>query len=247
MLEFSDPHWRQSLIDLRASVPYLYAQWLYEDPNSLEYRVAVSAGEESYEIAHRSGIIGQVFRTGATMFVSNVCVHPLYDTYDSRITWEWAGMFGAVDGTRLVLNLEGQDHCNSATLPQELHFLFRGLPLRTFPANAPADMPILCADPNALLQACVTLAEAGQWVAAIGHFPDLAPSNHVTYQEALKNNLPLAECIFPYKPRLDLFLLNSSALTDLSLALKLLGNGRYHILIAQGNGVIGQLPTTTGK
>jgi hypothetical protein len=236
---FSSDSWRQSLIDLHAVAPYRYAQWLYEDKKTLEYRVAASAGGDSYVVAHRTGIIGQVFRTGAPVFVRDVRSHILYDPFDPSVVWEWAAPFTALDGTRLVVNLEGQEQwADSDHLLRRLPDFFRELPLRGFPSSIPEETPILRANPTTMLRACEALAYAGQWVAAIGFFPEHAPADHLTYQEALKNNLPLAECIFPCRPRLDLFLLSDQPVPDLTPALRLLGSGRYHAIITQGQAIV---------
>jgi hypothetical protein len=232
---FSSDSWRQSLLDLRTVAPYLFAQWLYEDPLTLEYRVGVEAGQDSFAVAHRTGIIGQVFRTGAPVLLRDVRSHPLYDPFDSSIAWECAIPFTALDGTRLVVNFEGKDDCPAgAVILVKLPQVFQQLPLRDFPASIPEQTQHLCADRQALLAACEALARAGQRVAAIGFFADLAPADHLTYQEALQKERPLAECLFPYRPGVDLFLLSEFPVQDLTPVWRLLGNGRYHVLLMNG-------------
>src|SRR6266487_4290682 len=78
---------------IEAVLSYRYAQWLVEDPLTWDYRVVaarIPAGGEGYSIAHRTGVIGQVFRTGRAIVVPDTRSHPLYDPFDTRIDWEVA-------------------------------------------------------------------------------------------------------------------------------------------------------------
>ena len=63
--------------------------------------------QEGYDTAHRTGIIGQVFRTGRTLFAPDVAHHPLYDPFDPAITWELCFPVCAEGRLVAVVNLEG--------------------------------------------------------------------------------------------------------------------------------------------
>ena len=101
----------EEMLDLLSTLlPYCYAQWVIESPCTWDYAVVASrfpAGADCYEVAHRPGVIGQVFRRERAIFIPDVKDHPLYDTYDPFVEWELA--VPLVDGGSLVavLNLEG--------------------------------------------------------------------------------------------------------------------------------------------
>ena len=76
------------LLQLKTVIRYSYGQWLIEDPDNHDYKVVVSVtteNEPGYSIAHRTGIIGQVFRTKQSILASDLSNHPLYDPFDHTI------------------------------------------------------------------------------------------------------------------------------------------------------------------
>jgi hypothetical protein len=230
-----DENWQRSLLNLRAIVPFRYAQWIYEDPHDLEFRVAADASQDSFAIAHRTGIVGQVFRTGHPVFLADVRTHPLYDPFDPEIMWECVLPFTTTDGGRVVLNLEGVDGWSDADgLVTRLPDLLGALPLTGYPTRLPRTLAALSGDAAALLAKCEELARAGHWVAVVGFFPEHAPKGHLTYHEAVRQNRALAECVFPFKPRIDLFLLDACPVDDTAKIMALLGGGRYDFVFFLG-------------
>jgi hypothetical protein len=100
----------EALDGLRKILPFAYAQWVVESPLTRDYDVVASrcpAGTESYDVAHRPGVIGQVFRRGRAIFLPRARAHPLYDLYDPRVEWELALPLREGDNLAAVLNLEG--------------------------------------------------------------------------------------------------------------------------------------------
>jgi len=101
----------EALFETLANVlPFRHAQWLVEDPQTRDYRVAVARfpeGASCYDVAHRTGVIGQVFRLRRPLLVEAARAHPLYDPYDPAVDWELTvPLFLGAEMTA-VLNLEG--------------------------------------------------------------------------------------------------------------------------------------------
>ena len=91
-------------------LPFVHGQWLIEDPNTWDYRVIayrVPTGHPQYDTAHRTGVIGQVFRTEKSIVVLDVRNHVLYDPFDEEVGWELALPTRQDDRLTAVLNLEG--------------------------------------------------------------------------------------------------------------------------------------------
>jgi hypothetical protein len=92
-------------------LPFRYAQWLVEDPQTRDYRVAAARfpeGASCYDVAHRTGVIGQVFRLRRPLLVEAARAHPLYDPYDPAVEWELTIPLFLGVNLQAVLNLEGE-------------------------------------------------------------------------------------------------------------------------------------------
>ncbi len=99
----------KTLESLRGVLPFTYAQWVEESRLTSDYAVVASRSPQAaagYDIAHRPGVIGQVFRRGRPIFIPHVNTHVLYDLFDPGIEWELTLPLN--DGTlAAVLNFEG--------------------------------------------------------------------------------------------------------------------------------------------
>ncbi len=95
---------------LGAALAFDYVQWIEESQDTWDYKIMASrcpVGRESYDIAHRTGVIGQVFRRERPIFIPSARAHPIYDVYDPIVKWELA--IPLLDGLSVagVLNFEG--------------------------------------------------------------------------------------------------------------------------------------------
>src|SRR5688572_13480429 len=105
----SAKYWR-CLTLLQAVVPHQYGQWVTEDADNHDYRVVESIipeGTEGYDVAHRTGIIGQVFRIEKLIWAPDVNSHPLYDPFDDAIDWELTFPVFLDGNLQAIVNLEG--------------------------------------------------------------------------------------------------------------------------------------------
>src|SRR6185436_7821856 len=123
--------------------PLRYAQWVVQSPETWDYLVVASRfplDGSCYDIAHRPGVIGQVFRRERPIFLAAAQEHALYDPFDPSVEWELA--VPLFDGERVaaVLNMEGT---NSLSLDSGLWRNFADLLLSTtgwlLPEAAPRD------------------------------------------------------------------------------------------------------------
>lgn len=105
----------EALDGLREVLPLAYAQWVVESPLTWDYTVVASrapAGAACYDVAHRPGVIGQVFRRNRPIFLPRAGAHPLYDLYDPAVEWELAVPLRQEEDLAAVLNLEGGGNLN---------------------------------------------------------------------------------------------------------------------------------------
>jgi hypothetical protein len=206
---------RQCLAEMKAAVPCRYLQWLAEDPGTHDYTVKASVlpeGEAGYDVAHRTGIIGQVFRTEQPILARNVKVHPLYDSFDGAIDWELC--FPLFNGNALagVINLEG-----SGTLERErtvwrivgdvirnsLPYQLPDGPLRPDTACLLETQRLSISQPD-IVQTAKAIARGGEQTLLVGNFPDLLRDRSPTMAEARRKGLGVSYCVFGVESRLDL-------------------------------------------
>ncbi|MDQ5835253.1 MAG: GAF domain-containing protein, partial [Acidobacteriota bacterium] len=205
-------NFRRCLDRLRSAIPYLYGQWVVEDPRSHDYRVAAAVlpeGEAGYEVAHRTGVIGQVFRTRQAIAVQDTRNHPLYDPFDTTIDWELC--FPVFDGEEMkaVLNFEGAGAFAAADwehVCQAVRETTSYLP----PPSAPTPggpclvqtrrIEIRAGDGGAHDSDIVGLAQAaacgGESVLLVGDYPELLRGRRPTTTEASKQGLGVSYCYF---------------------------------------------------
>jgi hypothetical protein len=237
---------RASLARLQAILPSRYAQWCAEDPSSHDYRVLAAIlpdGQEGYDTAHRTGIIGQVFRTGRTLFAPDVAHHPLYDPFDPAITWELCFPVCAEGRLVAVVNLEG-----AGTLDID-HALWRriGETLRQTAGLIPPSEPPLDADfclvdtrrlaiqsevhdTSGVLAVARAIARGGLTTLLVGDFPALLRERAPTLPEARRQGLGASYCFVGVDERLDLLPTGPDSVDPLPPWWPT-ANGRYAIVL----------------
>lgn len=218
-----------ALEKLEALFPYTYGQFLVEDSRTFDYCVVaerIPGGGEGYAIAHRTGVIGQVFRTRRAIAVPDTRRHPLYDPYDTSVDWELAvPLFrgGAFAG---VLNLEG-----GGTLPgnhwDDVARVLAACSLTAMPPDAEAGVLVqtrraFFADEHELIDAARRLAGEGRSVLMVGPFPEFAWAGDA--------HAPLAECIHGIAANIDVLQSNGDGLGTLGWSLV---EGRYEFVLVQ--------------
>jgi hypothetical protein len=206
---------------VRELLPYDYAQWVVESPHSGDYVVVTARsplGSECYEIAHRPGVIGQVFRRQQPIFLPEGTAHPLYDSYDPAMTWELAAPLFSKSGLAIVLNLEGQgrpvlDEAAwrrlGALLSSEAGWSPRG------PVPTPGEARMLkTTEAKVPLEAALALAQdaanGGQYVLVAGPLNLPASPIYPTLEEALRRRQPIGGCVRGGPQRLDLLVTESA-------------------------------------
>ena len=242
----------QLLSSLKSLCAAEYAQWIIEDPSDCEYRVVASLlphGADGYETAHRTGIIGQVFRTEESILAMDVRNYPLYDTFDNSIDWELCfPVFddGAVAG---VVNLEGS---GELTISRDSWAIIVRSVEQTTGYRAPASLAMsdsvrlfetreffISAVPGKNAEALIELAQAtarsGKHTLIVGDYPHLVRDRGPTIAEAVQRGLGISYCFFAVEKRLDLLATGQSP-NDVLQAYPLWRNlcdGRYEFVLAQ--------------
>jgi hypothetical protein len=200
-----------------------------EDPVDHDYNVAASivpAGEEGYATAHRTGIIGQVFRLEKAILAPDVASHPLYDAFDLSIQWELCfplfrdGQIAAVvnlegtgtlEGGQEVWNriVEAVGETTSYTVPSTPPLAVGDCLIHTRRiAIRPGDSTCSRVDVVALAR---TLAQAGESTLLVGPFPDLPRKRAPNIEDAQAQGLSVSYCYVGLERRLDL--LDTGSLT----------------------------------
>lgn len=213
----------EPLLDrVRRVLAYDYAQWVLEAPQSRDYNVFASRfppGQSCYEVAHRPGVIGQVFRRRRPIFLQGARLHPLYDPYDDSIEWELALPLFEEDALAGVLNLEGgSDFELSEFLWQELRELLSSGTGWYLPEAIPkagetwmtrtnrAD--IRGEDELSTMEAAFNLGRAaaagGACVIVVGALGLPTSSVYPAVSESLASGAPLSGCVRGGDRRLDL-------------------------------------------
>jgi len=210
------------LAQLSAVVSFEYGQCLIEDANTLDYRVVTAIlpeGKHGYEIAHRTGVIGQVFRTEKAILVSEVQSHPLYDAFDRRIEWELCFPLRLQGQVRAVINLEGSGllemnddkwrRIGATVFETTQTEIEHTLPQPNDSWRLRTKRVILSSDPDdqenhILLTVARALARTGESTLLVGECPAVSRRSHPTMDEADENGLALSECFVAIEKHLDM-------------------------------------------
>ena len=204
----------QRLMDL---VPYLYGQWLVEDPETWDYRVVaarVPDHSSSYEIAHRTGVIGQAFRTQKPLFVPDTRQHVFYDPFDTSVDWELAIPVWEDKRFVGVLNLEGAGRLElRVDLWQALAAAVEAGTSWQVPFPAPRPdttglvktlrLMIQSSDEDASIELARAITRGASTVLQVGEFPHLARCSYPSACLAAARGGSLAECVHGVGPRWD--------------------------------------------
>src|ERR1044071_1600194 len=211
---------------LEAMLSYRYAQWLVEDLVTWDYRVVaerIPAGGEGYPVAHRTGVIGQGFRTRRAIIVPDARSHPLYDPFDPRIDWEVAIPVWRGESLAALLNVEGSGslalHGNQWNAGADLVSDTTGWSMQASPPDPTALVAVKTrraifsarTGERDVLEAAKRLADRGSTGLVIGAFAEVVRSDNHSVCEAEARRLPLASCVCGIAQRLDILPLGSAA------------------------------------
>lgn len=214
--------YRRCLTLLQEIVPYQYAQWLIEDPNNHDYLVIDSVipdGEDGYDTAHRTGVIGQVFRTEKSIIVPDVRNHPLYDPFDTAIDWELCFPVFVDEKLMAAINLEGAGALGvgAEAWDRVCQVVEETTQCKLSSAPPQADSSCLIkthrivirADEDddrrsAIVETAKAIARGGESTLLVGDYPDLLRGRGPTMAEASRQGLGVSYCYFGVDRRLDL-------------------------------------------
>jgi len=242
---------RQVLLALQSLCRAEYAQFITEAPVDCEYRVitaVIPENAEGYSTAHRTGIIGQVFRTGKAIIATDAHDHPLYDTFDDSIEWELCfPLFrdGVLEG---VINLEGagelildrglwadilhvvehETKCQPPALPPDgaCHLVnTRRLLIKALADENQDSIPKLAR----------AIASCGEDTLLVGDYPNLLRGRGPSLAEAVQRGLDVSYCFFGVEKRLDLLATGSNIGDQLRARPNWwdLCQGRYEFVLVQ--------------
>jgi hypothetical protein len=198
--------------------------------------------EEGYAIAHRTGIIGQVFRTRLPILATDLLHNHLYDPFDQTICWEFCCPIFKDDRLAAVINFEGDVELN---LSPTTWRNFQGV-IEQFGCNAPSSLPkanhiplITTArietpkSPAQALEHAHRIAQRGQTTLLVGHFPDLIGERGPTIAEARQQGLAVSYCYFGVDTRFDLLATgpNPRRVLDETPDWWNSANGRYDVVL----------------
>jgi hypothetical protein len=213
---------RACLQGLSEILSFEYAQYLVEDPDSWDYRVVASIlpeGETGYDTAHRTGVIGQVFRTQKPVIVPDARNHPLYDSFDSRVEWELCFPLLAEGKLEAVINLEGGGSLDvdlntwrrigEYILKATQRLIIPSLPEADDVWQVPTTQVVVRSNAGdskceSVLALARALARDGQYTLLVGDYPALLRGRSPTLNEIKDCGLSVSCCCFGVEPRLDL-------------------------------------------
>lgn len=217
------------LAQLQVIVPYHYAQWIIESPNNHDYRVVTSVipeGAEGYDTAHRTGVIGQVFRTEKSIVVTDGQNHPLYDPFDDAINWELCFPVFADENLQAIINLEG---AGELCIDKKTWARIRRVVEEATQCRAPSLSPqadgqfftktrriVIRAgreyDPRSdIVEMARAIARGGESTLLVGDYPDLLHGRGPNMAEASRQGLGVSYCYFGVERRLDLLATGQNA------------------------------------
>jgi hypothetical protein len=234
---------------LRTLLPYDYAQWVTESSATWDYIVVASrfpAGGDCYNIAHRPGVIGQVFRRKRPIFIPDVQAHPLYDIYDPSVEWEITVPLMDRGNLVAVLNLEGGGRVTlDDALWKHLGEVISSKANLQFPEATPAANEAWMVkttrvgisgtiEPTAAdsaLRLGRAAADGGMSVLVAGPLNLPRSPTYPTVEEALAAGLPLGGCFRGGGHRLDLLVETSGNARVEETPWWSLADGRYDFVL----------------
>ncbi len=228
-MSFIADSYENCLILLKSIVHFRYGQWLIEDTESRDYRAIASVltgGQLGYGIAHRTGVIGQVFRMAIPILVADANNHPLYDPFDNTIDWELCFPVFMDGQTKAVINLEGSGSLEIGDevwrrICNVVQQTTRHLPPITLPRSDTScfvktrRIVIRGATCDEASEVARAIARGGESTLLVGNHPDLLGGRTPTMPDALQQGLSVSYCYFGVETRLDL--LATGSLTSIDL------------------------------
>ncbi|MGB9179541.1 MAG: GAF domain-containing protein [Pyrinomonadaceae bacterium] len=213
--------YRLCLAMLQAIIPYQYGQWLIEDTDNHDYRVIASIipdNEEGYEIAHRTGVIGQVFRMEKSILVPDARNHPLYDPFDQTIDWELCFPVFADDRMKAVINLEGAGAIEMRGEDWERIYQVVEETTKCRPPSSAPQANSYClietrriviranhaGQRSDIVEMGKAISRAGESTLLVGHYPELLGGRRPNMAEASQQGLGVSYCYFGVERKLDL-------------------------------------------
>lgn len=174
----------------------------------------VPEGAESYSTAHRTGIIGQVFRTEESIAAADVHDHPLYDTFDDCVDWELCFPLFRDGVLESVINLEGKgelrsDHELWASVCQVVEQTSGFRPAVTIPENVchfvkTRQFVIKAVADENVIDLAQAIAGGHKTTLLVGDYSNLLRDRGPSLLEAVQRSLGISHCFFGVAKRLDL-------------------------------------------
>lgn len=177
----------------------------------------VPEGAESYSTAHRTGIIGQVFRTEESIAATDVHHHPLYDTFDDFIDWELCFPLFRNGVLESVINLEGSgefrlDHEFWTDVCKVVEQMSGCRPVVSIPKNGGRFLKthqfvikaVADEDQHALIELAQVIAGSSKSTLLVGDYPHLLRDRGPSLAEAVPRGLGISYCFFGVARGLDL-------------------------------------------
>lgn len=209
-----------------------YCQWLIENPSNHDYEVVASInpeGEIGYDVAHRTGVIGQVFRRQEPMFVAHTNSHPFYDVFDNNISWELCAPIFSGQKLAAVINLEGVGHLK---LQGDVWTAIDNTVYENTTCRLPPSIPApdvtqlvptcrlvipahICDKRSNVAAAARALAACGPSTLLVGNYPELLAGRSPDMGQAAEQNLGASYCYFGVAPNLDLLATGSFTEEDI--------------------------------
>ncbi len=203
---------------LQGVFPYRYGQWVIEDSENHDYRVISSLvlkGEAGYDVAHRTGVIGQVFRVEMPILVADAGNHPLYDPFDHAIDWELCFPVFMDGKTKAVINLEGTGKLEMSPeiwrrICDIIHESTQCLPPPSVPEVDRSYLvrtrriAVRGAECDEVVEIARAIACGGESTLLVGDYPHLLNGRTPNMPEASQQGLSASYCYFGVERRLDL-------------------------------------------
>jgi hypothetical protein len=192
-----------------------------EDSGSRDYRVVASIvpeGETGYDTAHRTGVIGQVFRTEKPILLADARNHPLYDTFDSNIEWELCFPLLLKGKLDAVINLEGAGLLDVSpntwrsigeSIIKATQHQIASAPQSDDPWRIPTTEVVVTQDQidssnNSVVGLARALARDGKYTLLVGDYPALLRGRSPGLADIEGSGLTASYCFYGVEPRLDL-------------------------------------------
>ncbi|MBV9157815.1 MAG: GAF domain-containing protein [Acidobacteriaceae bacterium] len=240
------------LHELTTALPFRYCQWLIENPDYFGYEVIASVlpdGETGYAVAHRTGVIGQVFRQKQPIFLADARKHTLYDVYDHTILWElclpvFAGaeLCGVInfEGTKRVdVNEQLWSTIDTIVYKNTNYCLPRNVPIPNAAHFVDTIQLAVPANGRQNQRASMTavghaLAAGGASTLLVGRFPELLAGRSPDMAQAAEQKLGPSYCCFGVAANLDLLATGSFTEQDIldnQMNWRDISNGRYSFVL----------------